>query len=59
MTMTELGTVSTEKLRSLASSAPPCISIVLPEHEARDARIALKDVLAKLRDRLDWPVCQE
>ena len=52
MTMTEPESVSTEKLRSFASSAPPCISLVLPEHEARDARIALKDVLAKLRARL-------
>jgi hypothetical protein len=36
-------------LRGLASAAPPCISIVLPEREARDARIAFKDALAQVR----------
>ena len=42
MTIKEPERLSLEKLRSLASAAPPCISIVLPEHEARDARSAFK-----------------
>ena len=52
MTITEPGRVSLEKLRGLASAAPPCISIVLPEREARDARIAFKDALAQIRAQL-------
>ena len=52
MTITEPGRVSLEKLRGLASAAPPCISIVLPEREARDARIAFKDALAQVRAQL-------
>src|SRR5580658_5824771 len=36
----------------LASAAPPCISIVLLEREARDARIAFKDALAQVRAKL-------
>src|SRR5579871_286558 len=49
MTTTEPGRVSLEKLRGLALAAPPCISIVLLEREARDARIAFKDALAQVR----------
>jgi len=49
MTTTEPETPSLEKLRGLASAAPPCISIVLPEGQARDARIAFKDALAQVR----------
>ena len=52
MTITEPGRVSLEKLRGLASAAPPCISIVLPEREARDARVAFKDALAQVRAQL-------
>jgi len=44
--------LSLEKLRALASAAPPCISIVLLEREARDARIAFKDGLAQVRAKL-------
>jgi hypothetical protein len=52
MTITEPERFSLEKLRGLTSAAPPCISIVLPEREARDARIAFKDALAQVRARL-------
>ena len=52
MTITEPQRLSVEKLRSLASAAPPSISIVLPEQEARDARIAFKDALAQVRASL-------
>ena len=53
MTITEPERLSSEKLRRLASAPPPCISIVLVEQEARDARIALKDALAKVRGTLE------
>ena len=52
MTITEPERFSLEKLRGLASAAPPCISIVLLEREARDARIAFKDALAQVRAKL-------
>ena len=52
MTINEPERLSLEKLRGLASAAPPCISIVLPEREARDARIAFKDALAQVRAKL-------
>src|SRR5580658_5956948 len=52
MTITKSESLSIEKLRSLASAAPPCISIVLPELEARDARIAFKDAVTKVRATL-------
>ncbi len=52
MTTTEPERLSLEKLRALASAAPPCISIVLLEREARDARIAFKDALAQVRAKL-------
>ena len=52
MTITQSERLSVEKLRGLASAAPPCISIVLPESEARDARIAFKDALAEVRAKL-------
>lgn len=52
MTTTESETLSLEKLRVLASAVPPCISIVLPEREARDARIAFKGALAQVRAEL-------
>jgi hypothetical protein len=52
MTKPESEKLSLEKLRSFASAAPPCISIVLPESEARDARIAFKDALARVRAKL-------
>ena len=52
MTITEPGRLSLEKLRGFASAAPPCISIVLLEREARDARIAFKDALAQVRAKL-------
>jgi len=52
MTTHEPGRFSLEKLRALASAAPQCISIVLPEREARDARIAFKDALAQVRAKL-------
>src|SRR5580700_8204357 len=52
MTIPELERLSPEKLRGLASAAPPCISIVLLEREARDARIAFKDALAQVRAKL-------
>ena len=52
MRTTEPGRLSLEKLRVLASAAPPCISIVLLEREARDARIAFKDALAQVRAKL-------
>src|SRR5580700_869521 len=52
MTITGPERYSLENLRGLASAAPPCISIVLPEREARDARIAFKDALAQVRARL-------
>src|ERR1700687_4422779 len=41
-----------EKLRGLASAVPPCISIVLVEREARDARIDFKDALTQVRAKL-------
>ncbi len=49
MTTPETESLSLEKLRGLASAGPPCISIILPEGEARDARIAFKDALAQVR----------
>jgi hypothetical protein len=52
MTITGPERYSLENLRGLASAAPPCISIVLPEREARDARIAFKDALAQVRTKL-------
>src|ERR1700688_3591360 len=52
MTTTKPERLSLEKLRGLASAAPPCISIVLLEREARDARIAFKDALAQVRAKL-------
>jgi hypothetical protein len=52
MAITEPDRLSLEKLRGLASAAPPCISIVLLEREARDARIAFKDALAQVRAKL-------
>ncbi len=52
MTTTERERFSLEKLRSLAQAAPPCISVVLLEREARDARIAVKDALAQVRAKL-------
>ena len=51
MIMTE-SEITSEKLRSLASAAAPCITIALPEQEARDARIAFKDALAEVRAQL-------
>src|ERR1700685_703403 len=52
MTIPEPERLSLEKLRGLAAAAPPCISIVLLEREARDARIAFKDALAQVRAKL-------
>ena len=52
MTITKPERLSLEKLSALASAAPPCISIVLPELEARDARIAFKDALSQIRAKL-------
>jgi len=52
MTITETERLSLEKLRGLASAAPPCISIVLLELEARDARISFKGALAQVRAKL-------
>jgi hypothetical protein len=52
MMKTKSERLSTGSLRALASAAPPCISIVLPEHEARDARIAFKDALAQVHAKL-------
>ena len=53
--MTETKTEKTplETLRGFASAAPPCITIVLPEPEARDARISLKNALAEVRAELE------
>ena len=56
MTTTEPQNLSLEKLRGLASAAPPCISIVLPEREARDARIAYKAALTTVRAKLETSV---
>jgi hypothetical protein len=53
MTKTTPEKISLEKLRGLASAAPPCITIVLPEREGRDARIAFKDALAPIRTQLE------
>src|SRR5580698_11202852 len=52
MKITELEMFSLEKLRALASAAPPCISIVILESEARDARIAFNDALTQIRAEL-------
>jgi hypothetical protein len=52
MKITETDELSLEMLRGLASAAPPCISIVLVESEARDARIAFKDALAQVSAKL-------
>ena len=52
MTTAKSERLSLEKLRGLASAAPPCISIVLLEREARDARIAFKDALAQVCAKL-------
>src|SRR5579871_3391783 len=52
MIKTEAEKLSLERLRGLASAAPPCITIVLPEREARDARIAFKDALSQVRAKL-------
>jgi hypothetical protein len=40
-------------LRALASAAPPCITIVLPHAETRDAHIALKAALTKIHVELE------
>ena len=53
MTITAPESVSLEKLRRLASAAPPCISIVVVEQEARDARIAFKGAIAKVHGMLE------
>jgi hypothetical protein len=53
MTINEAEKLSPETLRGLAAAAPPCISIVLPEREARDARIGFKDALAQVRSELE------
>jgi hypothetical protein len=58
MTITKPERLSLDKLRGPASAAPPCISIVLPESEARDARIAFKDALAQVRAKLAASVFQ-
>ena len=52
MAIPEPEKLTLEKLRSLASAAPPCVSIVLLEREARDARIAFKQALAQVRAKL-------
>ena len=52
MTITKPEKLSVENLRALASAAPPCISIVILESEARDARVAFKDALAQVRAKL-------
>ena len=52
MSITGTEKLSLEKLRGLASAAPPCISIVLLEREARDARIAFKEAVAQVRAKL-------
>jgi len=52
MTIPEPEKPSLEKLRGLALAAAPCISIVLVEPEARDARIAFKQALAQVRASL-------
>jgi hypothetical protein len=52
MTITKPERLSLEKLRALASTAPPCISIVIVESEARDTRIAFNDALAQTRAKL-------
>jgi hypothetical protein len=52
VTITQSERLSLERLRGLASAAPPCISIVLLEREGRDARIAFKDALAQVRAKL-------
>lgn len=52
MMRTEPDRLSLERLRGLAAAAPPCISIVLPEREARDARIAFEEALARVRAEL-------
>ena len=52
MTTHETPRLSPEKLRGLASAAPPCISIVLVEPEARDARVAMKQALGEIRAKL-------
>jgi hypothetical protein len=52
MMITEPERLSLDRLRGLASAAPPCISIVLLEREARDARIAFKDALAQVHAKL-------
>ena len=56
MTKTKPERISQEKLRDLASAAPPCISIVLPENEARAARITFKDALNKVHAQLETSV---
>jgi hypothetical protein len=48
----EAQTLTPEKLRDLASAGPPCISIVLVEAEARDARVAMKQALGEIRAKL-------
>jgi hypothetical protein len=53
VTITEPKRLSLEQVRGLASAAPPCVTIVIPEREARDARIAFKDALAGVRVKLE------
>ncbi len=52
MTIPEPEKLSLEKFRGLASAAGPCISIVLVEREARDARIAFKQALSHVCTKL-------
>jgi hypothetical protein len=52
MPITESEGLFLEKLRGPALATPPCISIVLLEREARDARTAFKDALAQVRAKL-------
>jgi hypothetical protein len=53
MTITTPEKISMKQLRGLASAKPPCITIVLPELEGRDARIAFKDALAQVHTQLE------
>ncbi len=52
MTTHEMQRLSQEKLRGLALAAAPCISIVLVEPEARDARVTMNQALGEIRAKL-------
>lgn len=56
MTIMKPETLTLATLRDLASATPPCITIVIPQNQARDAQIAFKDALTDIRAQLKGTV---